>query len=220
MIVLERKVSLTLYVIAFIVAAAVFSIGVFVGKIIDDRVVTGISDDVSSLSQRLMMTQLLWLLEEDNPNFCSVYVSELQEIDAQREYLGQMLTVLEEKKQIFTPETKREYFLLEAQSYLLSRKLGGMCMEEQDILVLYFYSNENCETCTEQGNTILMARDESGNKDRIKIYSFDGDLGSPVVDAFMKQYNITDYPTLVIDDNVHRGFTAKEELAEEFSDDS
>jgi len=213
----ERKISLALYVIAFIVAAAVFSIGVFVGKTIDDAVVNDISGDVSSLSQRLTMTQLLWLLEEDNPNFCSVYVSELQEVDEQREYLGQLLTVLEEKKQIYAPETKKEYFLLEAQSYLMAKKLSGLCMGEEDVLVLYFYSNQECTLCTEQGTAILMARDESENSNRIRIYSFDGDLGSPVVDAFMAQYNITEYPSVVINGNVHTGFIAKDELREEFS---
>jgi len=212
----ERRISLALYVIAFIVAAAVFSIGVFVGKTIDDAVVNDISGDVSSLSQRLTTTQLFWLLEEDNPDFCSVYVSELQEVDEQREYLGQLLTVLEEKKQIYAPETKKEYFLLEAQSYLMAKKLSGLCMDGEDVLVLYFYSNENCELCTEQGTAILMARDESENSE-IRIYSFDGDLGSPVVDAFKAQYNITEYPSVVINENVHSGFISKEELLEEFS---
>lgn len=217
---MARRISLTLYVIAFIVAAAVFSIGIFVGKTIDDAVVDDISGDVSSLSQRLTMTQLLWLLEEDNSNFCPVYLSELEEVDSQREYLGQMLTVLEEKKQIYAPETKKEYFLLETQSYLLAKKLGNICLEEEDIFVLYFYSNEECERCGEQGNAILMARDESENSDKIRIYAFDGDLGSPVVDAFMKQYNITEYPSVVINENVHSGFIPKEELLGEFSNDS
>ena len=212
-----RKISLALYVIAFIVAATVFSIGVFVGKTIDDAVVNDISGDVSSLSQRLTMTQLLWLLEEDNPNFCSVYVSELQEVDEQREYLGQLLTVLEEKKEIYAPETKKEYFLLEAQSYLMAKKLSSLCMEDEDILVLYFYSNQECGLCAEQGTSILVARDESENSDRIRIYSFDGDLGSPVVDAFMAQYNITEYPSVVINEEVHSGFVSKNELIEEFS---
>lgn len=213
----ERKISLTLYVIAFIVAATVFSIGVFVGKTIDDAVVNDISGDVSSLSQRLTMTQLLWLLEEDNPNFCSVYVSELEEVDEQREYLGQLLTVLEEKKEIYAPETKKEYFLLEAQSYLMAKKLSSLCMEEEDVLVLYFYSNQECRLCAEQGTSILMARDESENSDKIRIYSFDGDLESPVVDAFMSQYNITGYPSVVINEEVHSGFVSKDELIEEFS---
>jgi len=216
----ERKISLVLYVIAFIIAAAVFSIGVFVGKTIDDAVVNDISSDVSSLSQRLTTTQLLWLLEEDNPNFCSVYVSELQEVDEQREYLGQLLTVLEEKKQIYAPETKKEYFLLEAQSYLMAKKLSSLCMDGEDVLVLYFYSNENCELCTEQGTAILMARDESVDSEHIRIYSFDGDLGSPVVDALMAEYNITEYPSVVINERVHSGFVPKDELLGEFSDDS
>ena len=209
--------SLSLYLIAFIISAAIFIAGIYVGALLDEGDVQTLSSDVSSLSRQLTTVQLLLLMDENSSAFCPVYESELSAIDDERERLGYELSFLEEKRNIDAPELKKEYFILEAQSHLLSKKLKDLC-DVESVLVLYFYSNENCSECGQQGVDILAARDTVASSGiDVRIYSFDGDLGSPIADAFVNEYDIREYPSVVIEDRVHSGYIPKEELVEEFT---
>ncbi len=211
---MERKVSWSLYFIAFIISAAIFVVGIYVGMLLDTGEVQSLSSDVSVISQQLATMQMLMLTDQDSPAFCPVYASELSTIDSEREKLGYELTFLEDKRNVEAPELKKEYFVLEAQSYFLSKKLKEDC-DDDTVLILYFYSNENCSDCAQQGIDILTARDMVDKN--VMIYSFDGELGSPIADAFKVQFSITEYPSVVINGEVHSGYITPEELAEEFS---
>ncbi len=213
---MERKVSWSLYLIAFIISAAVFLAGIYVGRLMDQGDVQALNSNVEGLSARLSAMQLLLLSDSDSEAFCPVYASELSTIDEEREKLGYELTFLEEKRKVEAPELKKEYFMIEAQSYFLSKKLGELCGDES-VLLLYFYSNKNCTQCKSQGVDILAARDEAAGDANVRIYSFDGDIGSPIAEAFMQQFGVTEYPSVVIDGNLHSGYITKEQLIEEFS---
>ena len=207
---MERKVTLWIYVGAFFISLVVFLAGIFVGQTIESSAVEGIATDVTSVSQKVASLQLLMLLEGDTSSFCPVYVSELDAIDEEVELVGHRLSFLEEKKDFVDVELKKEYFVLQAQSYLLSKKLHDACGDDSTLLI-HFYSNEKCEKCTEQGIDILKARDELSDM-KLKLYSFDGTLGSPVADAFKKQYNVTRYPTLVINGQTYPGYKTVSEI--------
>lgn len=212
---MERKISWSLYFITFIISAAIFVVGIYVGTLLDKGDVQTLYSDVGELSQQLSTMQMLMLVDEGSSAFCPVYASELSAIDEEREKVGYELSFLEDKRNIEAPELKKQYFILEAQSYFLSKKLKKLC-DDESVLVLYFYSNKNCSDCRQQGMDILSARDEVSPEVNVMIYSFDGELGSPIAEAFMTQYNVTDYPSVVIDGRLHSGYVPVEELSEEF----
>lgn len=211
---MERKVSWPLYITAFVISAVIFIAGIYVGTVLDNAQVGSLSSDVDSLSREISTVQVLMLADEGSSAFCPVYEEEFLKIDAEREKLGYELTYLEEQKKVYSPELKKDYFVLEAQSYFLAKKLQDVC-NDGSILVLYFYSNEDCADCAQQGADILSARDASGKK--VLIYSFDGDIGSNMVKGFMTQYNVTQYPSVVINGGAHGGYMSAEELSAEFS---
>jgi hypothetical protein len=200
---MERKISTSLYALAFVATAIVFSLGVLVGQLIDGTNQQLISDEVDDLTQKLESTQLLMLLDENSTSFCPVYKSQVDSINLDIEKIGHKLSYLEEQKQAYDVTLKKNYFILEAQSYFMSKKLNEKCGENSTLL-LYFYSNKNCVSCKKQGNDILAVRD-SLNSDSIKIYSFDGDLESSVADALKTQFNITEYPSIIINDKLYSG---------------
>lgn len=210
---MERKVSWPLYITAFVISAVIFIAGIYVGTILDSNEVYSLSSDVDSLSREISTVQVL-MLSEEGPAFCPVYEEEFLKIDAEREKLGYELTYLEEQRHVYSPELKKDYFVLEAQSYFLAKKLQDICNDEST-LVLYFYSNEECADCAQQGADILSARDASGKK--VLIYSFDGDMGSNIAKGFMTQYNVTQYPSVVINGEVHSGYMSPEALSAEFT---
>ncbi len=211
---MERKFSLPLYTGAFLISLVIFLTGVFVGHLIDTSNLEDISDDLSQVSRKVASVHLLLLLEGNSSSFCPVYTSELSSIEQDVELMGHRLSYLEEQKDVYDNELKKQYFVLEAESYLLSKKVRELC-GDASVLLVYFYSNTNCTECKEQGTEILRARDDlSGENITVKIYSFDGDLGSPVADAFKQQYLVKDYPSVVINERTYPGYLDAGKLKE------
>ncbi len=214
---MERTIAWSLYVAAFVIAVVVFIAGVYVGTILDKSDIQTLSKEVESLSQDLATMQLLYLIDDNSSAFCPLYESELSSIEEKREKLGYELTFLEDKRKIEAPELKKQYFILEAQSYFISKKLKESC-NDKTIIVLYFYSNKNCTDCGRQGVDILSARDTVATRNiKVRIYSFDGEIGSQVAEGFMRQFAVSQYPTTVINGDVYSGYISKDELIEKFS---
>lgn len=214
---MERKISYSLYALALVVTIIIFAVGILVGQMVDQANQHAISDEVETVSQRVAAVQLLLLAEGNSSTFCPAYSSQLDGINQDVERIGYKLSYMEDEKHVYDVPLKKDYFVLEAQSYLLSERMKARC-EDNSTLVVYFYSNSNCSSCQQQGYDILEARDAvSGSAPHVKIYSFDGDLGSPVADALKAQFNVSIYPSIVINDELHSGVMGKDDLVKQFS---
>ena len=209
---MKRRVSVPIYVGAFVISLAIFIVGIYIGTVIDASNLSSISEDVSGISEKVASIQLLLLSEGNSSSFCPVYISELDSIDQDVERIGYKLTYLEEKRGIYDNELKKKYFVVEAESYLLSGKVRALCGDDS-VLLIHFYSNTNCKMCREQGTEVLKARDALvQDKVDVKLFSFDGDLGSPVAEALETQYNVTRYPSIVINGRTYTGYQDSEDL--------
>lgn len=204
---MKRKLSIKLYALAFIISIIIFGIGIYVGEIFSKANLEKMEVSVEKTSQRLYSLELL-LLSDEPELFCPVYIENLGVIDNELESIANKLTYLEEVKGFTDVDLKKQYFIIEVNSYLLAKKINEKC-KQNATLILYFYSNERCEKCVEQGAELTEARHAVNNT---RLYSFDGDLGSGVADALKAKYNITDYPTIVINDKVFRGYMDREQL--------
>ncbi|MEW6036223.1 MAG: hypothetical protein AB1529_06430 [Candidatus Micrarchaeota archaeon] len=207
---LERKISVSVYAAAFVISLAIFILGVYIGSVFDSSSLSGLSEEVSTIETKVASVQLLMLSEGNSSAFCPVYLSELDSIESEIERIGHKLTFLEDKN-VFDDELKRKYFVLEAESYLLSKKVKSLC-GEGSVLLIHFYSNKNCPRCRDQGTEILKARDALDGIIDVKLFSFDGELDSPVAEAFEAQYNVSGYPTVVIGEKAYPGYRTSEEL--------
>ncbi|MEK6981422.1 MAG: hypothetical protein AABX38_00700 [Candidatus Micrarchaeota archaeon] len=212
---IERKINLPLYVLAFVITIIIFGIGVYFGSVIDNSNNQNIKNDVSDLSNKIYATQML-LLSDDKEIACVALKEQLNSFDSQINDVGQKLSYLENSRSAVDNELKKQYFILETNSYLLSKKQNSNCNftnSKKDVLILYFYSNKNCENCVKQGVELTEARTSFNGT---RTYSFDGDLNSPVADALKNKYNVTSYPTIVINDRVLSGYYSKDQLISEF----
>ncbi len=205
----QRKVSVLLYLTALLISAIIFSAGIFLGKVLERGNLDSLSSTADSTILQTSSLKVLYLVG-DAVEFCPVFLDELSIIDKETEELGYKLTYLEETKGITDLELKKKYFMLEANAYLLSQKVIGKCGASYST-VLFMYSNSNCTGCKEQGAELLAVKKQLGEK--VRIYSFDGDIGSPIADAFKKKYGITVYPSIVINGNsTLSGFRSKDEI--------
>lgn len=207
-----RPVAVPMYALALLLSLILFATGIYVGNWLDRSSTESISQEVYRISDRMGSVQLLLLMESNASAFCPVYLSELGSIDEEVEKVGYKLSYLEDQKNVRDDDLKKRYFVLEAQSYLLSQKMKELC-QDPSVLLINFYSNRACTDCHEQGIRILQTRDEfAGQGVRLKLFSFDGELGSPVADAFRNRYNVSVYPTVVVDGMAYPGLQSRESL--------
>ncbi|MBI5223453.1 hypothetical protein HY990_03450 [Candidatus Micrarchaeota archaeon] len=209
---MERKISYEVYAIAFVLSAFTFLIGIFLGGLTTNSNFSGISTELSNVSSRVDSLKVLLLFDGNSSSFCPLYISELSDLNSEIERVGYKLTYIEDVKQAQDIELKKKYFLLEAESYLLSQKAKNFC-SDKSILLINFYSNKACESCKQQGSDILRVRDELHNQNiSLKLFSFDGDLGSSVADAFAREYGVNSYPSVVINGKTYSGPIAPDRL--------
>jgi len=205
-----RKINVPLYVAAFLITTAIFAAGIYVGLVIEQEAAKSIYASLEKSTQRIANAQLMFLLE-DSPSFCGVYEEDLEKVFEEADILGKELEYLEKQKQVYDPDLKNKYFALELRNYLMAKKVKDVCGGNFS-LALYFYSS-NCTECERQGEELTSARDITGW--RLKVFSFDGSSKSSIVDALKKEYNISAYPTIIIDEkHVLTGFKKAEEIVE------
>ncbi len=203
-----RKMSVPIYAAAFAISVLIFAVGVYVGGAMDQVVKDSIYSDLQNVYVKAQSSELLILLE-DSPAFCPVYAEEADRIDSETSGLGTKISYAEDVRGISDPELKKQYFMLEAQAYLISKKVKEQCEDGSD-LILYFYSNEDCSACAEQGHVLDTVR---ASRDDTKVYSFDGKLGSSIVTALKNQYGVSSYPAIVVNGQAYNRFVGAEELA-------
>lgn len=193
----NREPSISLYIAAFFITVVIFTLGILVGKAIEQEALSSISARMDAMHIKTSFFEFLYLIE-DSADFCPVYIEELASIDEETAKLGYKLSYLEEIKGAVDVETKKKYFILEAAAFVLSSKVKEKCNADYST-ILYFYSNANCTDCQEQGKELSKIKQEFGEK--VRIYSFDGDLGSPIVAAFKNKYRVSAYPSIVLNEN-------------------
>jgi len=195
---LKRRINTPIYITAFIVTTVIFAIGFWLGTIYDGLVSEGIEHRISDVSSNAMSLQLFFLMD-DSSEFCGFYSSELEKVDHEAELLGYQLSYLEEHRGFANPALKDKYFILEYTSMVMSRKVRETCGGDYS-MVMYFYSNELCgDDCVLQGRELLKVKELLGEK--VRIYSFDCTIGSPIADSLCSASSIGRYPSIVINGN-------------------
>ncbi len=206
---ITHSFSWHVYLLAFIITAALFGAGFYLGAHINSFFAEELSSEIQSLTEHMHSSELLFLLDDDL--FCPVYIAEQQNLNEESWAIGSTLEFMEKEKGYTDYELKKRYFQLEVRNYILGLKAKEIC-NLTTYHILYFYSNTDCPKCREQGNELTFLRNEVGKQ--IRTYSFDGSINIAVVEALKERYNITGYPSLVVDGKNLYGFMTKEELKE------
>ena len=95
--------------------------------------------------------------------------------------------------------------------WLFAKKTKEKC--DLDVVnILYFYSEKNCQTCPDQGVILTYFKKTFGDKLLVFPIDVDYELNEPVITILKKQYDVTMYPTTIIEDQKYEGIIHNEEL--------
>lgn len=212
-----RKIAYDLYLLAFVITIIIFSMGILLGMYMNEIKLKSLSKDMDALDEERKIQEtnllLLTLFKDDS---CILLRNYMVEILPKLEKLAMRTDYYErsaDRKRFGEEEyikIKKKYMILLVNYWLIAKKLEDTCGDNTPKLI-YFYSNKKCDDCKAQG--IILDSIKKEHKE-IMIFSIDTDINLSTLRLIMGIYNVTEVPSLVINDKTYGGFMNKKEVEE------
>lgn len=202
---MEPKYKKYVVITSFIITIAVFSAGVIIGKFLDNYRFTDVVDTMRETeinTESYVVEQQF--IEKFGGRSCELLRPRLIELSRDLSTIGQSLTLYESGAMLLDKKDydylKRRYFVLEARTYMYELQAKYSCGDNRT-LILFFYSGQDEVPSIKQGYVLdEMYREYKNN---VSIHSFDINFqNSTITDILEKYYNITEAPTIVVNDNI------------------
>ena len=109
---------------------------------------------------------------------------------------------------------KNEYLLAQIRYWMLAERTRRLCGTDI-VTILYFFSDDReCPDCDRQAFVLTYLKKRF--KDKLLIFSFDSQFeAEPMIPLLKKTYNVTIYPTIVIEGNPKIKFQDKYSILKE-----
>lgn len=211
-----RKISTADYVIAGIITVLVFSLGISLGIIIDTARYKSTEERirVQELDYKSLQFQSLYLSHLEKGKSCPVLQAALKSAISDLSKSLEQIEGYEENSNLRKDDVnflKRRYLLDNLRYWLLARETKKLC-GLNIVSVLYFYIDD-CKECPAQG--VLLSHYKRVYGDRLLVFPIDSSIeDEPMLSILQGQFNISAYPTIIIENYKVEGRTSKEELGD------
>ena len=201
------------YFAAGVATLIVFVLGILLGIVIDQKkyeYVMGLTME-QDVEFNSLQVQYLYLDNIGGPNSCKVIEQTLENNLRMFQPILERLIDYEENKQYNNEYEllKRKYLLANIRYDLLAQRSKAECGTDL-VRVLYFY-NSDCKICGDQG--FLLSTFKDSLEDKLLVFPIDMDFTQePILSVLSTQYDVTEFPTLVIEDTKYVGFQDKASL--------
>lgn len=215
----KRDFSRQRLILALILTVMIFSLGVTLGVIVDYERLNRSEDasDQTELNYESLQLQYLFLSQlDDTQESCPILRAALQ---SSVEELGYSLDAFERYQQqtFFNKERyhvlQRKYLQDNLRYWMFSSRLQRVC-DDDVVNILYFYSEENCTVCPNQGTVLTYYKQRLD--DRLLVFPLNMDLAQDekFLSILQLTYNVTEYPTLIINDEKYVGVHNRQQLGD------
>jgi len=211
-----REFNKKRYIIAALLTLFIFILGLMLGLVIEGKRVQYIESvnrieklDYSSL--QLQYAYIDQLSQEKNCDAVSKTfessVKSLIETSGRLENYEQNANLNKEDLHAL----KREYILAQLNYWLLAQRTKKICNRDL-VTILYFYSTDKeCPDCEKQAFILTYLKNEF--KDKLLIFALDSTYADePMIEMLKGQYEISRYPTLIIEGHVFEDFISKDKI--------
>lgn len=211
----DRRLYLKKHVAALIITLLIFTIGILIGLKISDSRITTITNAARLQRAQFESLQLQYAyLNAAENTTCIVFRSTLDQnvydLENARLKLESYLKETEDEEFLIA---KREYMITELRYWILANQAKKICKEDT-VSILFFYKKEEiCSDCSTQGTILTYLKERF--KDRLLIFSLDIDTNEPMINILKNTFNITQAPSVVIEERLFEGLTVKEEIQQE-----
>lgn len=201
---------------AALVTTFIFVTGIIFGLWIGTERVSELDQTMLELEENVKSAELQFIFFETMgiEHSCDYLDRQRWSIGEETEELGKEVERFEDSMKLDDAsfyELKERYTHSLLKSWLTVERIKNDCPADF-VTVLYFYSNEECDGCEEQG--IILSHYKEQLDTDLLIYSIDTDLNLEIVQMLEDVYGVEQYPTLIINREIHRGFMDASELKE------
>ncbi len=203
-----REIRKRRYVLAGILTAMVFVLGLLLGLVIEGKRVELVQDASEEAKVAISSLQLQYafidqLSQVGNcADFMNAFGKNVENLETARiklsNYQDQATVNRREFELLY-----RNYITSQVQYLLLSMKAKKLC--SSDIVNVQYFFSEDCKSCDDQSFVLTFLKQKFGQ--RLFIFGFDASFRKePLLDLMVSTYNVTDFPTLVIENTKYVGF--------------
>jgi hypothetical protein len=214
---MARKIYLRTYLIVGLITMLVFSLGFLLSVLMDDKRIEKLEEEtrLQEINYKSLQFQQLYLNTlQNNTESCPVFELSLQ---SSINTLTESLETMERYKNsanfnsVEFESIARTYVIDNLRYWLFAGKTKELC-ELDFSTVLYFYSDENCDICPDQG--VILSYYKKKFDDKLLVFPINTDFSKfePSIPMLEKRYNVTSYPTVIIGQNKFEGVVSKAEL--------
>lgn len=204
------------YVLAALLTALVFSLGLFLGLFVEGQRVDFIQQqsyeqalDFSSL--QLQYEYIDQLAQEGNCEaLASSFDKNINTLESTRNRLENYYQSAQANRDDFQ-SIRREYTLAQLNYWLFSKKYEDLCNTDSVTILFFYEDTADCTNCDDQG--FVLSYYKGIFQDSLLNFAIDAEgTDEPMIDILKSTYNITSYPSLVVQDTKYEGFVGRDEL--------
>ena len=210
-----RKISKDKYIVAGVITLLIFGLGLTLGIILDDQRYNLVEEVNMEQEVRYLSLQMqyLYLNSFSSYNNCPILTTALKAtVEDLSNSLGEVISYEEENKASDKRKdlVMRRYFLDNIRYWMLVKESQEKCQMEI-VTILYFYS-EDCPSCPSQGTILTYFKTLFGEQVLVFPINLRYQESEPMIDIITSQFEVTKYPTLVINDKKYEGVMDQEQL--------
>jgi thiol-disulfide isomerase/thioredoxin len=199
---------------AALLTTFVFITGIVFGLWAGSEKITGLEKTIIGLGENIDNAELQFLFFDTmGANVsCQYLTKETITLGSEANSLGSEVERFENSRKLDEnsfKELKKKYTSVLIRDWLTLEKIKQTCKEDY-LTVLYFYSNENCNDCKDQGIVLSYMKEKLG--DKFLVFAIDSDIDLQIIDLLKNVYNVGEYPTLVLNNKRFSGFVDIESL--------
>lgn len=208
----NRKFYWGKHIVALLITSLLFIIGLLIGlKISDSRL--GLLQDFNEQQKadfESLQLQYAYLTASNSscPAFKQALEQSVGNLENARVKLENYIQTASNSENFLTQ--KRTYMLAEIRYWLLAREAEKACGKDTVNLLFFYQDDETCDKCSTQGYVLTSLKDTFHN--HLLIFSLDATSDEPMVTIIKNVYNITNTPSVVVDEEIFRDFTSEDDL--------
>lgn len=211
----DRKIQWRYVGIAFILTAIMFVGILFLGQELSKYKVDNLENEISQLETDQRSTSVTRLLADSlGERDCSAQRILAQQNIEELYRVREKVVQHHQSSKISSPrfeQLKKKYLLSTLENYIKQQNLEENCNSTK-IEVLYFHT-DSCDKCQGQGKMLTKFRKRYDQK--MLVYPLDSDYDLEAINFLESYYQISEYPAIVVEDEVFQGFTSRQVLTRE-----